>query len=270
MRVGLIGGTGLYEVGSGDFQDVRVNTPFGPVRLRQMEWAGQEIFFVPRHGAQHQTPPHRVNYRANIWALRGVGVERVLSSSAVGSLRPEMRPGDLAVVDQFLDFTRGRVSSFYEGGTAGVYHVDVTEPYCPELRGAIQAAAAELFGPEDPEGFTVHPAATYVCAEGPRYETAAEIRAFRQLGGDLVGMTNVPEVVLAREAGLCYATVGVITNLAAGLAGAPLTHQEVVEVMNRASERLRNLLQTTIGRLTPRGCTCASLGGPWPPQVEGP
>lgn len=270
MRVGLIGGTGLYTVGSGQVQEVQVNTPFGPVKLRQMEWAGHEVFFVPRHGAQHQTPPHRVNYRANIWALREVGAERVLSSSAVGSLNPEMRPGDLAVVDQFLDFTRGRVTTFYEGGAAGVFHVDVTEPYCPELRGLIQAAAEELWGEQGPEGFSVHPSATYVCAEGPRYETAAEIRAFRQLGGDLVGMTNVPEVVLAREAGLCYATIAVVTNMAAGLAGAPLTHEEVVEVMNRASERLRSLLQATIGRFSSRACACASLGGPWPPAIEGP
>ncbi|MBO2519856.1 MULTISPECIES: S-methyl-5'-thioadenosine phosphorylase [Limnochorda] len=268
MRVGLIGGTGLYQIGSGEAQEVRVQTPFGPVRLRQTEWAGQEVFFVPRHGEQHQTPPHRINYRANIWALREVGVERVLSSSAVGSLRREMRPGDLAVVDQFLDFTRGRVSTFYEGGPAGVYHVDVTEPYCPELRATIQAAAAELFGNQ--EAFTVHPSATYVCAEGPRYETAAEIRAFRQLGGDLVGMTNVPEVVLAREAGLCYATIGIVTNLAAGLADTPLSHQEVVDVMNRASERLQRLLETVIGRLPARGCACASLGGPWPPAVAAP
>lgn len=269
MRVGLIGGTGLYRMASDEQEEVPVATPFGPVLLRRMAWSDREVFFVARHGEQHQTPPHRVNYRAYIWALKEAGVERVFSSSAVGSLRPEIRPGDLALVDQFLDFTRGRESSFYQGGASGVFHVDVTEPYCPELR----AVAAEAGGlPErrgdDYQGPVLHRSATYVCAEGPRYETAAEIRAFRQLGGDLVGMTNVPEVVLAREAGLCYATIAVVTNLAAGLASAPLTHHEVVEVMDSASERLRNLLNEAIQHLGPRTCGCTNLGGPWPPEVE--
>ncbi|BAS27277.1 MTAP family purine nucleoside phosphorylase [Limnochorda pilosa] len=286
MRVGIIGGTGLYRMEAQEEEPVRVATPFGPVVLRRVLWAEREVFFVARHGEQHHIPPHRVNYRANVWALKEVGVERVLSSSAVGSLRPEMRPGDLALVDQFLDFTRGRVTSFYQGDASGVFHVDVTDPYCPELRATLAASAARIFpagegdggeggaGGRDPHeagqhpGPVMHPAATYVCAEGPRYETAAEIRAFRQLGGDLVGMTNVPEVVLAREAGLCYATVAVVTNLAAGLASAPLTHQEVTEVMESASERLRALLQEAVRRLEPPTCACAELGGPWPPDVE--
>ena len=200
---------------------------------------GVEVAFMARHGKGHSIPPHAINYRANIWGLRALGVERVLSTAAVGSLNPEMGPGDFVIIDQFLDFTKDRPLTFFDGGEYGVAHVDVTHPYCPVLRRALISVGERL-------GLALHPAGTYVCVEGPRYETAAEIRAYRTLGGDLVGMTNVPESVLAREAGLCYATMAMVTNLAAGLSPEPLSHEEVVEIMNRNTENVRRLALETL------------------------
>ncbi|MCQ8898410.1 MAG: S-methyl-5'-thioadenosine phosphorylase, partial [Hadesarchaea archaeon] len=227
VRVGIIGGTGLYRLAvSGGWRGVR--TPYGRVEVLVGGFGPGRVAFLPRHGRKHEHPPHLVNYRANLWALRSLGVERVLAVSACGSLNPRMRPGELVLLDQFLDFTRSRPATFYTGGRKRVVHVDLTEPYCPELRRILLEAAKE-------EGVRLHPRGTYVCTEGPRFETAAEIRAFRRLGGDLVGMTNVPECVLARELEMCYAAVGLVTNFAAGLAGTKLTHTEVAERMERGT-----------------------------------
>ncbi|MGE5507194.1 MAG: S-methyl-5'-thioadenosine phosphorylase [Chitinophagales bacterium] len=251
MRIAVIGGTGVYDPDLlEDRQEHEVVTPYGTVLVTAGRYRGKEVAFLPRHGAGHTVPPHLINYRANLWALKMLGVKSVIATSAVGSLNREMKPGDLALLDQFLDFTKGRPVTFYEGGPAGVVHVDYTEPYCPELRKAISAAADEA-------GLAVHPKACYVCTEGPRYETPAEIKAFGILGGDLVGMTSVPEVVLAREAEMCYASIALVTNWAAGLAGCTLTHQEVVELMNANLARLRRLLAETIERLSEeRDCAC--------------
>lgn len=251
MRIAVIGGTGVYDPDLlQERREDEVVTPYGTVLITSGRYRGKEVAFLPRHGAGHTVPPHLINYRANIWALKMLGVKSVIATSAVGSLNRAMKPGDLALLDQFLDFTKGRPVTFYEGGPAGVVHVDYTEPYCPELRGIIAAAATGA-------GLDVHPAACYVCSEGPRYETPAEIKAFGILGGDLVGMTSVPEVVLAREAEMCYASIGLITNWAAGLGDGKLTHQEVVELMAANLGRLRRLLAETIDRLPEeRDCGC--------------
>ena len=156
----------------------------------------------------------------------------------------------MVLIDQFLDFTKGRPSTFFEGGPAGVIHVDYTEPYCPEIRGVALEAAAEL-------GYKAHDHGVYVCTEGPRFETPAEIQMFAKLGGDLVGMTNVPEVVLAREAGICYATISMVTNYAAGIAEGVLTHEEVVALMAENNERLKQLLMLVlIAMPSERKCRC--------------
>jgi 5'-methylthioadenosine phosphorylase len=201
-------------------------------------------------------PPHRINYRANVWALHSLGVRRIVGTGAVGSLRLDYAPGEMVLVDQLLDFTRGRPSTFFDGeGAPGgaepaVVHTDMTEPYCPELRRVLAEAAAA-------EGALAHGQGCYVCTEGPRFETAAEIRMFRQLGADVVGMTNAPEVVLARELGMCYGLVAMVTNYGAGLTGRPLTHGEVVETMRENVRQLRLIAWRALGLLpAARGCAC--------------
>ncbi len=251
----VIGGTGVYDPSWLEVEgEEAVATPYGAARVvrGRLRDGDAEVIFVPRHGAGHAVPPHRVNYRANVAALRQLGVDRVVATAAVGSLRAEIEPGLLVLPDQFLDFTRGRVSTFYDGEGTGVAHVDMTEPYCPVVRRALAEAAARL-------GLACREGGVYVCTEGPRFETPAEIRAYALLGGDVVGMTGVPEVCLAREAGLCYAAVATVTNHAAGLAGRHLTHSEVLEVMRANAERLRRLLAAALAGLAAgarRGCAC--------------
>jgi 5'-methylthioadenosine phosphorylase len=252
MRAAVIGGTGFYSPGLLDEErDLTVATPYGEVALKEGSYHGKELVFLARHGVDHAFPPHLVNYRANIWALKALGVQTVLATAATGSLNKDMRPGEVVLVDQFLDFTKSRPQTFYEGGEAGVLHVDMTEPYCPEVRRHLITVAQQLQQ-------RVHPKGTYVCTEGPRYETPAEIQMYRQLGGDVVGMTSVPEVVLAREAGLCYATLALVTNYAAGISKNPLSHREVLEEMARSQEVLRKLIFSALVTLPEeRNCACA-------------
>lgn len=245
MRVGLIGGSGVEDLYDAQRpQEQVVATQYGEARVYVLKADDErEVAFLPRHGSGHSIPPHRVNYRANIRALAALGCTCVLATNAVGSMNEQMQPGDLVVCDQFLDFTKRRPLTFFDGDDGVVRHVDVTEPYCPRLREALREGCVAALGEE------LHPAGVYVCAEGPRFETAAEIAMFRQLGGDVVGMTGVPEVVLAREAGLCYATVCVVSNWAAGITGDRVSHEEVVEIMARREDDLRCMLRETIGRV---------------------
>ena len=246
--VGVAGGVPVEET---------VHTPYGKATLARGRCGGTEVGWLFRHGRDHSLPPHLVNYRANVWALKTLGVERVIALNAVGSLRPDLPPGNLVLVHQFLDFTRQRASTFYDGREAGAHHVDLTEPYCPFIREVVRAVAEEL-------GLQARALweGVYVCTEGPRYETPAEVKAFRLLGGDVVGMTGVPEVILAREAGLCYASLAMVTNFAAGISPRPLDHGEVVRVMTQQSRNISRLLRRTIELLPPRGrsatCPCAS------------
>lgn len=250
MRIGIIGGTGVYEFGDVVSRSRRVPTSYESVNIAEGTYAGHQLVFVPRHGLGHAIPPHRVNYRANIDAFRREGCECIIATNAVGSLRETMQPGDFVLPDQFLDFTKNRPLTFYDGGLSGVRHVDVTEPYCPSLR----RTAFTLLSREP---VNVHPAATYVCTEGPRFETPAEIRMFSMLGGDLVGMTGVPEVVLAREAGICYISVCVVTNFAAGIASEPLTEGEVSELMEQTFPALRDFILRLVQNIeSDRDCRC--------------
>ncbi|MDR3592363.1 MAG: S-methyl-5'-thioadenosine phosphorylase [Negativicutes bacterium] len=259
-NIAIIGGTGLYDPRMlSNIREEELITPYGRVAYKAGEFDGREVAFIPRHGSKHSIPPHLINYRANIWAMKKIGVTKIISTTAVGSLNRSMGPGAFVLVDQFLDFTKNRVTTFYEGGERGVVHVDVSEPYCPDLRGILLTAAKELAIP-------VHAAGTYLCTEGPRFETPAEIKAFTILGGDVVGMTNVPEVVLAREAEMCYATVSMVTNFAAGMSGKPLTHGEVLETMKQNTENIKRLVMAAISAIDPkRDCACrhalAEYGG---------
>jgi len=212
MRVAIIGGTGVYAIEGREFKSRIVDTPFGQAQVYLGQGESEDLVFLTRHGPDHRIPPHRINHRANIKALEQLGVKRVLATFAVGSLRPIIPPRSLVALDQFIDFTHGRETTFFDGGSSGLAHTDVTEPYCPGLRERVLTLAAK-------RGLEIRPKGTYVCSDGPRFETAAEVRMFAQLGGDVVGMTGVPEVSLARELGIHYAAVALSINWAAGLEG---------------------------------------------------
>ncbi|MGI9862086.1 S-methyl-5'-thioadenosine phosphorylase [Moorella naiadis] len=256
MRIAIIGGSGVYDPDIlTNIHEEMVETPYGAAVLKVGTYQGEEIGFMPRHGDKHTVPPHRVNYRANIWALKMLKVERVLATAAVGSTNPEFRPGDFVIVNDFLDFTKTRTYTFFEGGETGVVHTDFTTPYCPELGQVLVDTAARL-------GIKAHTSGVYACTEGPRFETPAEIRMIRQLGGDLVGMTNVPEVVLAHEVGLCYGLIAMVTNMAAGISATPLSHEEVLEIMDKNGKNLRDLIMQTIpGIPRQRNCRCSLAAG---------
>lgn len=251
-ELAIIGGSGFYQPGIfTEPKEIEVNTPYGTVQPLFGKAGGVEVVFIPRHGKEHSLLPHQLNYRANIWGLKELGVKRIIATSAVGSLNRKYPPGTMAVIDQFLDFTKQRPFTFFDQGDAFRAHVDMTEPYCPELRQIIIKAAALT-------KVSVQPTGCYVCAEGPRYETAAEIKMYQKLGGDVVGMTGVPEVVLARELGVCYTGISTITNWAAGLNKRPLTHQEVVAVMKDNQDRLRELILRCLilAGQSPINCEC--------------
>jgi len=251
ISIAIIGGTGVYDPNIlTDISEENVDTPYGSVKVKVGSYQGKRVAFMPRHGADHSVAPHLINYRANIWGLRLLGVKTIFATAAVGSLNLSMKPKDFVFIDQFLDFTKSRHQTFMD---KGVIHLDMTDPYCPRLRQVLCDAADKL-------GLPYHKIGTYVCMEGPRFETPAEIRMLRQLGGDVVGMTSVPEVVLAREAEMCYATIVMVTNFAAGISADPLSHQEVVGVMNENVQNFRNLIMEAIVTVGEQGdCGCQHL-----------
>ena len=249
IRIGIIGGTGIYRIPGVAHTKDRTTNRYGTVEFARARIGERELLFIPRHGEAHTVPPHKVGYRANIWALRELEACAVLATASVGSLNPDMEPGSLVVLDQFLDFTKQRVSTFFHGEGGEVRHTDFTQPYCERLRQALIASAEE-------EGATHHSAGTYLCAEGPRFETPAEIRMFRQWGADVVGMTNVPEVVLAREAGLSYAAVAIVANWAAGIPQTPLSHEEVSAQTERYAETVSGVLLRAAQRIEDVDCPC--------------
>ncbi len=249
--IGLIGGSGLYELpGIRTVEEIEAETPFGSPsdRLKVAELEGKRIAFLPRHSYKHNIPPHRVNYRANIRALKDLGVKRIITVNAVGGINEDYSPGDIVVPDQIIDLSRSRVSTFFDGDD--VVHVDFTEPFCPEMR--------KLFTREElTERYGLHTAGTYVCTEGPRLETKAEIQFIKSIGGDMVGMTGMPEAVLAREAEICYLMIAVITNPAAGITGKRLTTTEVLQTMRRSTDRVKQLIMDVLKSLPEhRDCPC--------------
>lgn len=257
MRIAIVGGSGVDVSGLLDDPRPRaVTTRYGDAQVEIGGYAGREVAFLRRHGRGHTVPPHRVNYRANVAALADLDCDRVIATAAVGSIDARLEMGRFVVIDQFLDFTSGREATFHDGDERGVVHVDVTAPYCDDIRATVLDVAAE-------RGITAHDGGTYVCAQGPRFETAAEVRMFQQLGGSVVGMTGVPEVVLARELGLCYATICSVTNLAAGLRPDPVTHEEVLEAQEENARAFADVLTAALVALPEqRGCGCAPAPGP--------
>ena len=248
-EIAVIGGTGVYDPGIiEDAREVKVYTPYGaPSDLITLgTYKGRRVAFIPRHGRGHQIPPHRINSRANIWALRGLGVKRIVASSAVGSLREDYAPGDFVITDQFIDRTRKRPDTFYEGGR--LCHISAADPICPQLHGFFAGFARRL-------GLRVHPTGTYVCIEGPRFSTRAESRLFRQWGADIIGMTLYPECVLAREAEICYVSVAMVTDYDVW-AEKPVSTQEIVGTMTRNAANFKRLIMEAISEI-PRERTCS-------------
>lgn len=231
MKVAIIGGTGMGNW-AGEGTEIEVPTPFGPVFLKKQD----RFYFLGRHGKGHSVPPHQINYRANFWALKEVGVEGVFATFAVGSLREDLPVGSIVLLDDFLDFTTQRPKTIFKDQ---VVHQDLTTPYSSKLREVLLRAGEDL-------GLELVKEGCYVCTDGPRYETPAEVRMFGRLGGDVVGMTGVPEVVFANELGLAYAGIAMVTNLGAGLGSGPLSHEDVEVEMKKLQAAVGNLLLSAI------------------------
>ena len=247
-EIAVIGGSGFYEFLS-DPREVAVTTPYGdpsaPVSIGEVN--GRVVAFLPRHGRHHEFPAHRVNYRANLWALRSVGVRRILAPCAVGSLQPELGPGAVVVPDQLVDRTTSRVQTYFDSGAC---HVGFADPYCPSLRSSLTSA-------DD----TIVDGGAMVVIEGPRFSTRAESQWYAAQGWSLVNMTGHPEAVLARELALCYAAIALVTDRDAGISEEESVSQaEVFAAFARNIDRLRDLLVGVIDKLPARreGCSCAS------------
>lgn len=266
-EIGVIGGSGFYSF-LDDVTEITVDTPYGSPSdsLFVGEVAGRAVAFLPRHGRRHHLPPHRINYRANLWALRSVGVRQVLGPCAVGGLRPEYGPGTLLVPDQLVDRTKARAQTYLDGvplpdgSVPNVVHLSFADPYCPVGRATV-AAAARGRAWEPVEGGTL------VVIEGPRFSTRAESRWHAAQGWSVVGMTGHPEAVLARELALCYTSLSLVTDLDAGTeTGEGVSHEEVLEVFGRNVGRLREVLFDAVGALpttAERACACADAHAGW-------
>ncbi|MCW2758001.1 MAG: S-methyl-5-thioadenosine phosphorylase [Nocardioidaceae bacterium] len=243
--IAVIGGSGFYTFLDAP-TDQLVATPYGDVAVSTGVVAGREVAFLPRHGAHHEHPPHGVNYRGNLWALRSLGVRQVIGPCAVGSLKPELGPGTLVVPDQLVDRTSGRVQTYVETGAS---HAPFADPYCPRISAHLTAADDEIVA-----------GGAMVVIEGPRFSTRAESQWYAGQGWSLVNMTGHPEAVLARELGLCYSALALVTDLDAGLeAGEGVSQAEVFALFAKNIDRLKALLVGVIEDLPdPAGCTCAS------------
>lgn len=250
-EIGIFGGTGIYDSGLlKEAKEVAVDTPYGKPSdtITVGVFNKRKVAFMPRHGKKHTIPPHLINYRANIWAFKQLGVTRIIAPSAVGSLKEELAPGDFVLPSQFIDFTKSRKGTFSEDGR--VIHISVADPFCPELQAAILGAAKA-------QNIQVHRDKAYVCIEGPRFSTKAESRFFRSTGADIIGMTLVPECQLAREAQICYASISTITDYDVW-AEKPVTAKEVLETLSKNVQNTKRLL-TSIPDEVPhtRSCHCA-------------
>ncbi|GGO67141.1 S-methyl-5'-thioadenosine phosphorylase [Nonomuraea cavernae] len=251
-EIGVIGGSGFYSL-LDDAEERVLTTPYGPpsdvVTVGRI--GSRSVAFIPRHGRDHRFPPHDIPYRANLWALRSLGVRQVLAPSAVGSLRAEHGPGAIVIPDQIVDRTSGRVQTYYDKG--GAVHVSFADPYCPSGR-AVAVASARSGGWETVDGGTL------VVIEGPRFSSRAESRWFASNGWTIVGMTGFPEAVLARELALCYTTLSLVTDHDAGIeAGEGVTHEEVLEFFAQNVARMRTLVSDAVQALpAERTCPCGS------------
>ena len=253
-EIGVFGGSGFYSFLE-DVEQVEVDTPYGApsAPLSVGEVGGRRVAFLPRHGLQHQHPPHTVPYRANVWAMRELGVQRIVGPCAAGSLQPRVKPGEFVICDQLVDRTSGRTDTFYDGPETT--HVAFADPYCPEMRDvAIDQGRSQ--------GIDLHERGTVVVVQGPRFSTRAESAFYRGQGWEVINMTQYPEAILARELELCFLNISLITDYDVGVEGEdvePVSHEMVVKVFEENNSKLRDLLFRIIPALpAERGCPCAT------------
>ncbi len=249
-EIGIFGGTGIYDSGLlNESKEINVDTPYGKTSdsITIGNFKGRQIAFMPRHGKKHTIPPHMINFRANIWAFKELGIKRIIAPSAVGSLKEEFLPGHFALPSQFLDFTKSRIGSFSEDGK--VIHISVADPFCPQLQKTVLKAAEN-------QNITLHKDCTYICIEGPRFSTKAESKFFKTTGADIIGMTLVPECQLAREAQICYVSISTVTDYDVW-AEKPVTAKEVIETLSKNVESTKKLLSVLIDDIPKsRECNC--------------
>jgi 5'-methylthioadenosine phosphorylase len=252
IEIGVFGGSGFYSLFEGNPDFRVVETPYGPPsdRIVVGTIAGKQVAFLPRHGSQHQLPPHKINYRANVWAMKSMGVTRLISPCAAGSLKKEVGLGEFVVCDQYVDRTNGREDTFYDGPIST--HVSAADPYCPELRKlAVDAGQAAKI--------TMHDRGTVVVIQGPRFSSKSESRWFTNQGWEVINMTQYPEVHLARELEMCVVNISLITDYDSGLVGEvePVSHSEVVKVFGDNLTKLRRLLVNLVEKIPDERHQCA-------------
>lgn len=252
-EIGIIGGSGFYDLATG-LRELKVETPYGPPsdKIALGKIVGRKVAFLPRHGKTHDIPPHKINYRANIWALKSLGVSRILTSHAVGSLQKNIKPGDFVILDQFIDRTRGRIDTFYDGQLAT--HVSTAFPYCPQLRKLAIKIAKEMRLP-------VHEKGTVVVIQGPRFSTAAESIWFTKMGWDVINMTEYPEIALVREKEMCYCAVAAATDYDAGLVAEgevkPVSVDKIINEFQKNITKAKELILKMIKNWPARvSCHC--------------
>jgi 5'-methylthioadenosine phosphorylase len=243
-EIGIFGGSGFYEFVEGPLELVKVETPYGAPsdRIALGTVIGRKVAFLPRHGQTHSLPPHKIPYRANLWAFQSLGISRVIAPNAVGSLQAEIEPGHFVITDQFIDRTSGRPDTFYEGPIAT--HISSAEPYCPQLRRLAIDATRE-------HGIPVHETGTSVVIQGPRFSSKAESRWFTAMGWQTVTMTQYPEAILARELALCYVNIALVTDYDAGLVAGDtaVETQHVLDILARSTENVRKVIKTMIEKM---------------------
>lgn len=251
IKIGMIGGSGFDDPDFlTDVKSIKIGTPFGPLSADPIvgSTSGTEAVIIPRHGKGHRIRPSAVNYRANVWAMKELGVTHIIATTACGSLREEIEPGHLVFPDQFIDRTTSRKSTFFEGDQ--VVHIAVADPFCERLRSILIETATD-------EGIVHHPQGTTVTIEGPRFSTRAESRMFRLWGGDIINMSTVPEAVLAREAGLCYATIAMSTDYDCWhQSEEPVTWEMIATTMKKNVENVKRIFFSALPRITYEDCTC--------------
>ena len=251
IEIGIFGGTGIYdsELLENRYK-VDIDTPYGKPSdtITVGTFKGRKIAFLPRHGKKHTIPPHKINFKANVWAFKELGITRIIAPTAVGSLKEELVPGHFALPTQFIDFTKSRDGSFSEEGR--VIHISASDPFCPELQTSILDVANN-------QNLKMHEDCTYICIEGPRFSTKAESRFYRTIGADIIGMTLVPECQLAREAQICYASISTITDYDVW-ADKPVTAKEVLETLSKNVEKTKKMLTELIDKIAKtRSCSCS-------------
>jgi 5'-methylthioadenosine phosphorylase len=255
--IGVFGGSGFYSF-LNNIKEIEIDTPFGKPsdKFSLATYEGKKIAFLPRHGKTHNLPPHMIPYKANIYAMKQLGIKAILAPTASGSLQADIKPGDFVICDQFIDRTSGRKDTFFDGPETR--HISAAHPYCPELRKlAIETGKAQ--------GITIHEKGTVVVIQGPRFSTVAESRWFSKMGWEVINMTQYPECYLAREMGICYANISLITDFDAGLEGhediPPVTEEEVYKVFNENNEKVKKMLFDIIKNvdISKMNCNCKKV-----------